>query len=278
MTTIVYRDGVMMGDGQATRGEFIDNYNEVKVFKIDNILVGFSGSYHQMNTFLPWFRKNQEISRAKEEWPDLDIPSYDCEEEGNFHAMAVYPDGSIFEFASTKKVLPVKESYFAVGSGMYYAISAMDAGATAEKAIEIAIYRDLYTGGKVTKVEFDKEVPEEPESEDLTVESSALSVTYMGAADSTAHNDEGDLVLRYPYFNGAEHLFFNTVSKTFWDTEGGDSDIWETFSEKVALEDEGVLSSWLVYLVKALHLPYESFYEDSEVAAILDRFFEVNKE
>jgi hypothetical protein len=54
--------------------------------------------------------------------------------------------GDIFTFDSYDRWLPVKESFYAIGSGMGIASGAMAAGATPTEAIKIASKQDIYTG------------------------------------------------------------------------------------------------------------------------------------
>lgn len=46
----------------------------------------------------------------------------------------------------------VEAKYYAIGSGSVFATAAMDAGASAIKAVRIGIKRDPYSGGKITTV------------------------------------------------------------------------------------------------------------------------------
>jgi ATP-dependent protease HslVU (ClpYQ) peptidase subunit len=61
--------------------------------------------------------------------------------EGFMVYAASVEDGEIRKF--------VIDKHWAIGSGAQFAIGAMDAGATAEQAVEIAKGRDVRTGGRV---------------------------------------------------------------------------------------------------------------------------------
>lgn len=47
------------------------------------------------------------------------------------------------------------ERPFAIGSGRDFALAAMDMGATAKEAVEMAAKRDVYTGGTIRTVIID---------------------------------------------------------------------------------------------------------------------------
>jgi len=42
-----------------------------------------------------------------------------------------------------------KDKVYSIGSGSDHALTAMDMGATAEKAVEMAMQRDICTGGRI---------------------------------------------------------------------------------------------------------------------------------
>jgi hypothetical protein len=67
-------------------------------------------------------------------------------------------DRKIFTFKSPSKWIHVEQPFYAVGTGMNYAMSAMECGKTAIEAVKVASKFDLYTGMGVTH--FDVEKPE----------------------------------------------------------------------------------------------------------------------
>ncbi len=158
MTTIVYKDRVMVGDGQVTRYEsLIESTSMIKVRNIGNALVGGAGDGISIMKFFDWFADKVESEWAQEEYQNLTIlPPEDLVEE-NFQALVVSPDGQIFEYIGTKNIFPVTEPCAAIGSGCVYAYPLMDVGLTAREAVEGAIKRCPYSGGDITEITFEEE-------------------------------------------------------------------------------------------------------------------------
>lgn len=65
-------------------------------------------------------------------------------------------DKKIFTFKNPSKWIAVNQSFYAVGSGMNYAMSAMECGKTAIEAVKVASKFDLYTGMGVTHFDVGK--------------------------------------------------------------------------------------------------------------------------
>ncbi|AUR94148.1 nucleophile aminohydrolase [Vibrio phage 1.193.O._10N.286.52.C6] len=165
MTTITYRAGVMCSDSQATRGDFIDNKNTTKVYEVGGSLIGISGNAISAKKFVDWFADMTEHSTAQEAFPHVNVTLPEKLVEEDFHALVVYPDQTAYEFFGCDNVIECSEEYAAVGSGMLYALCAMDAGADAEEAVKVAIKRDVYSGGEIQK--FTLELEEELTEEDI---------------------------------------------------------------------------------------------------------------
>jgi len=163
MTTITYRAGVMCSDSQATRGDFIDNKNSTKIYEVGGCLIGTSGNAISTRKFIEWFSEMLEHSTAQEAFPFVTMVLPEKMVEEDFHALVVYPDKTAYEFFGCENVIECAEEYAAVGSGMLYALCAMDAGASAEDACRVAIKRDVYSGGEIQKysLEEQEEITEE---------------------------------------------------------------------------------------------------------------------
>lgn len=165
MTTITYRAGVMCSDSQATRGDFIDNKSTTKIYEVGGSLIGISGNAISAKKFVDWFAEMMEHSTAQEAFPYVKVTLPEKMVEEDFHALVVYPDQTAYEFFGCDNVMECAEDYAAVGSGMLYALCAMDAGATAEEAVNVAIKRDVFSGGDVQV--FNLEPEEELSEEDI---------------------------------------------------------------------------------------------------------------
>jgi ATP-dependent protease HslVU (ClpYQ) peptidase subunit len=157
MTTIAVRDGIMCSDSQATRGDFIDNRSSTKIYEVSGCLVGISGNAISSRKFVEWFQDMAEHSAAQDAFPLATIQLPDKMVEEDFHALVAYPDKTVYEFFGCDNIIECEEDYAAVGSGMLYALCAMDAGASAEEAVKVAIKRDVYSGGEIQKHSLEEE-------------------------------------------------------------------------------------------------------------------------
>ena len=165
MTTIVCKDGVMCSDSQATRGDFIDSQEVSKIFEVHGCLIGISGSLIGAMKFIDWFAENLEHTQAQEDYPHITMTPPEELVNKDFHCLVMYPDKTIYEFCGSDDVLKVETPYTAVGSGMFYALSALDAGVSPQEAVEIAIKRDVFSGGAVQTFQVDE--PKQLTEEDV---------------------------------------------------------------------------------------------------------------
>lgn len=124
MTVIAYRDGVMAADSRVT-GNFITA--GIKLHRKNGKIIGFAGDLHQALVFIDWYFDN------KQRKPDLS-------NENDWVALVASPDG-VEEWNHSLRPFKVMDSFYAIGSGAEVAIGAMEAGASAKKAAEIACKR-----------------------------------------------------------------------------------------------------------------------------------------
>lgn len=135
MTTVA-TDGVSMaGDGMACTEQFITTFDRRKVHRMgDGSILGCAGNSSQIREFLKWKREGGKHPRLKD-----------------FAALHLLTDGTLDYYGDdpepTKMNLPA-----AIGSGAAIAIGALEAGADATTAVEIASKRDPHTGGTVTSL------------------------------------------------------------------------------------------------------------------------------
>ena len=78
----------------------------------------------------------------------LDEAGYksDPKEDSGFSMLIAF-DGELFDIGDDFSVLLNDDGIYGVGNGSKYAIGALYAGATIEKALEIAAHNDIYTSG-----------------------------------------------------------------------------------------------------------------------------------
>jgi ATP-dependent HslUV protease subunit HslV len=136
MTTIAFKDGILVADTQVTEGNWACG-TAVKIHQVGRMLVGFSGCISAGQRFLTWVKEGLVG----------DSPA-DTESE----AFVIEPCGrlTVWNGKHPISMTHVNGEYYATGSGKQFAIGAMSAGATAEEAVLHAAYQDVYTNDQLT--------------------------------------------------------------------------------------------------------------------------------
>ena len=133
MTTIVYKDGVIAYDSRCTRSGIIESDNTEKKVIINGIVYFGCGTLTDAERFAEYYEKREASGKVNFEALVIDsgivYDSSVCDDEGFWRNEIDEP--------------------FAIGSGKMFAFTAMDMGASAKEAVEMAIKRDMYSGGKV---------------------------------------------------------------------------------------------------------------------------------
>lgn len=133
MTTIATDGRSMAGDGQSDVSGTILNGAAAKVTRLsDGSLFGMSGTSWDRTAVTEYL----ENGGTK---PKTD----------RMMALVLRPDGTILYF-NEKMTQSVIMAPAAVGSGMDFAIGAMECGASPEDAVGAACRRDTSSGGKIT--------------------------------------------------------------------------------------------------------------------------------
>lgn len=143
MTTIAVdlRAGIIAADTQNT-----DRSNTAyRCAKIERLPDGryFLGSGHLLTIGMVrrWAVHNFDES----ERPDFEVMFGERADDFSFSCVVINRDGSAVLVDDEMQPQPIRDEYFAIGSGGAYAIGAMDAGASAEEAVRVACKRDLHT-------------------------------------------------------------------------------------------------------------------------------------
>lgn len=144
MTTIAARDGVLaadsvetdVADGDAT---WVITHTAKKIFRLpDGSLYGGAGSSEDIWRLYDALRKNQPC-------PKLDHVS----------AILVKPNGKMMLYEG-HVWLPIREKFYAIGTGAPFAFAAMKNGANAKAAAKIGAAMDPFSGGKVRVLKIKK--------------------------------------------------------------------------------------------------------------------------
>lgn len=141
MTTIAYKDGVIAYDSQVTRGDIITDDAYEKCIEQKGVKFFCAGPLSDHQRLVDVY--------------------FGAKPEGNIDASALVADGeSLLHVAVDDTtglwktpILPAR--IYAIGSGSPFAFAAMDMGASAYKAIEMAAKRDTNTGGTIRTVIID---------------------------------------------------------------------------------------------------------------------------
>ena len=173
MTTLIYTDNTMYSDTALTMGSVILPGQVSKVYYGstrygEDCLYGFCGNAHKeivlaryltdetmdYADFLEQYKSTPIFSKKDREGCDAMIIARDkpmdiiTSEHDNLHRYVLT--------TKLRKGKPTdRNSFYAIGSGAYFAVGALAAGASPEKAIEIASVFDSGTNNEVEKLGFD---------------------------------------------------------------------------------------------------------------------------
>lgn len=143
MTTIVYKDGVIAYDSRVTRGDLIvdDGCEKMQVVQGVHFFCAGSGpdAEHLIGAYFGTKSPNKRL--------DAGALVYDPATK-ELWTIGHNIDGFWRDRLSVDRP-------YAIGIGSPHAFTAMDMGACACKAVEMAALRDMYTGGKVRSFVFD---------------------------------------------------------------------------------------------------------------------------
>lgn len=152
MTTIAYRDGVLVGDGRMTSGDIIVSESTQKVFKKTGEILGieiaaFGITGHSSAIHLI----NKVIDSGIDIGTEFPIGIY-------FNILAVCTDGRVIEVNKQEEdarchINIMNSDYHAAGSGYQIALGAMAAGANSVKAVYCAVKHNSSTGGDIKVIE-----------------------------------------------------------------------------------------------------------------------------
>lgn len=143
MTTIAYRKRVMAADSKTSFGD-VSFANSTKIHKLsDGSLIGFSGTATGCERMLD-VMKHAVIGGGLNH--DLFT---DCKGASAIYVEAATEKVYCIEGGKRSGYFELEGDFFADGSGFVVALAAMKAGASAERAVEIACELDNNSGGPV---------------------------------------------------------------------------------------------------------------------------------
>lgn len=139
MTTVAVAGLIMAADTKFTIGDGF--YQANKLERIGDWIVSTAGYACQGDLFSDWMRAGQPRRRPRV--------------SKDFEALCLRRDGAIFYQLGSDRLRRIREAYFAIGSGSYYALGALAMQRRIgwpldpELAVHIASQCELGTGGEV---------------------------------------------------------------------------------------------------------------------------------
>lgn len=190
MTTISVKDGIMVGDGRCSLGSTVIKDDMVKVFWINNHLMGGAGRARSISTFADWLQKHTDYTIVNQEVGDLValIPPV-LQDDEEFTALVLTPDKQVLMYDGNVALNLGNDVAASIGSGSVFALAAMDAGASAEDAVRIAMKRDVYSGGEITVVQLEEEPQELTREVAESMSKEDLLVAMFGEEQEEAETD-----------------------------------------------------------------------------------------
>lgn len=135
MTTVVCNREAMCADTFITGGTTSTAVRASKIFRFDGALYGFCGDARQAYRVREWIEGG---SRGPLPWFD------DLKLDEDLDILILRRTG-IYIMDGHGVVIPIHDDIAGVGSGSHYALGALAAGASLERAVEIAAERDDMT-------------------------------------------------------------------------------------------------------------------------------------
>lgn len=150
MTTIAYRKGVIAADSRTTietEGGGARMFLCEKLFRkavtidgvLQEVIVATAGESSPGMVFLDWFGTGKEP-------PDRLIDG-----EADFTCLVLQQDG-LYEYDAWCRGIKIEDEFYAIGSGAKAALGAMQMGASAARAVEVACKIDPYSGPPITSM------------------------------------------------------------------------------------------------------------------------------
>lgn len=143
MTIICWDGKVLAADTQATDNSIVMHKNAQKIVRVDEYFVAGAGATADIQKLREYIRESKNGSDKAVAYPkmgDMGALVFNCQTG----YMSLYVTEGL---AETDLAPPV-----AIGTGREVAYGALDAGATAQKAVQVCIDREIYCGGRIDGV------------------------------------------------------------------------------------------------------------------------------
>lgn len=143
MTTIAVRNNTLAADTLVTSGNTIVTYID-KTMQIGDWLAAGAGTILEYTNAIEYLRpvliSGESLIHA--------IPTHADKSHGSSYSIVLnHPVHGIWEYDGI--LVKIHREFHAAGSGMDYALGAMEVGADAKTAVQVAMKFDTKTGGEV---------------------------------------------------------------------------------------------------------------------------------
>lgn len=145
MTTIAAdaRLGIMVSDSKCSWGN--QWFPSKKVYRVNDFLIGLAGEAAKIDDFVDYLRAGSPGKPPK----------------GDFSGLLLRASG-LYAVSSDGSLTAIDRGFHAIGSGDAAALGAMLAGAPPQRAVEIALDVDTYSGGAIQTFHLDESAGEHP--------------------------------------------------------------------------------------------------------------------
>jgi len=134
--TVIAWDGKTLAADKQTNGDGTIG-RTTKIFKADNgSILAFCGMAGHIPVLLEWYNDGQK----KEDWPKF-------QSEDGWTGIVEASNGVVREFEQHPLPMTLEDNFYAWGSGGSFAIGAMEHGASAIEAVDVACRRSATCGG-----------------------------------------------------------------------------------------------------------------------------------
>lgn len=143
MTVLVFDGNTFAADKRATNQGLI--FSVTKIKKSRDHLIGVSGDFSAGKMLMKWFEDGCDPTK----WPK-------CQEDKDrwTSLIVITPENKILKYEQEPIPMEVEEKRFAFGSGRDLALAAMEMGADAIKAVEVASKFDAGCGNGIDTLRF----------------------------------------------------------------------------------------------------------------------------
>lgn len=148
MTIVTYREGVLAADTLVTAdgGQVRDGYVSKIAQSPGGSIGGATGPLAITQTYLHMVHSGLVDKWIEDGFKDrLDLGA----DKGEFEGLLITPDAVVIRVDWRGAALIVEKPYYAIGSGAWFALGAMAAGAPAPVAADIARNFDTCCGGQI---------------------------------------------------------------------------------------------------------------------------------